>query len=207
MKWISSWIEGIIAAIIIGTIIEMILPEGSSKKYIKVVIGVYILFSIVSPAISKVTGEHFEVIDIDKYVEASNSDTYENLNKNQDIQIRNIYESSLKNDMKEKIQAKGYKVIEITLGIKNDEQYTLETINLVLKKDREEKEDNNSNSSVNQIKSVNEINIQVDNKKNNNETQTAKESREENISDQEQKELTQYLSSVYQIEEKKININ
>ena len=59
MGWVSNWIQGIIIAVVISTIVEMILPEGNSKKYIKVVIGVYILFSIVSPVISKVTGNSF----------------------------------------------------------------------------------------------------------------------------------------------------
>ena len=62
MEWVSGWIQGIIIAVIISTIIEMILPEGNSKKYIKVVIGVYILFSIVSPVISKVTGNSFNLL-------------------------------------------------------------------------------------------------------------------------------------------------
>ena len=44
MEWISDWVQGIIVAVIIVTIIEMILPNGNSKKYIKVVIGIYIIF-------------------------------------------------------------------------------------------------------------------------------------------------------------------
>ena len=86
MEWVSSWIQGIIIAVIISTIIEMILPEGNSKKYIKVVIGVYILFSIVSPVINKVTGTSFQVSDIfniDEYIEASSSNTYQNLEQSQ----------------------------------------------------------------------------------------------------------------------------
>ena len=38
MEWFSKWAEGIIIAVIVSTIIEMILPEGNSKKYIKVII-------------------------------------------------------------------------------------------------------------------------------------------------------------------------
>ena len=78
MEWVSGWIQGIIIAVIISTIIEMILPEGNSKKYIKVVIGVYILFSIVSPVISKVTGSSFnltDIIDLEEYIEASKSNS------------------------------------------------------------------------------------------------------------------------------------
>ena len=53
MNWISNWIQGIIIAVIIGTIIEMLLPEGNCKKYVKVVIGVYILFVIVTPIVNQ----------------------------------------------------------------------------------------------------------------------------------------------------------
>jgi len=35
MEFITSWVQGIIIAVIIGTIIEMLLPNGNSKKYIK----------------------------------------------------------------------------------------------------------------------------------------------------------------------------
>ena len=45
----SSWARGIVIAVVVSTIIEMILPNGSSKKYVKSVIGIYILFVIISP--------------------------------------------------------------------------------------------------------------------------------------------------------------
>ena len=50
----SSWAKSIILAVIVSTIIQMILPEGNNKKYIKTVIGLYILFTIISPIISNI---------------------------------------------------------------------------------------------------------------------------------------------------------
>ena len=96
MEWISGWIQGIIIAVIISTIIEMILPEGTSKKYIKIVIGVYILFSIISPVITKITGNNFnisEAFNLDEYIETSkNSGNIQNQLSNQnETQIKNIY--------------------------------------------------------------------------------------------------------------------
>ena len=44
----------IVIAVIISTIIEMILPSNKNKKYIQMVIGVYVLFNIISPIISLV---------------------------------------------------------------------------------------------------------------------------------------------------------
>ena len=53
----SSWARGIVIAVVVSTIIEMILPNGSSKKYVKSVIGIYILFVIISPVAKKITGK------------------------------------------------------------------------------------------------------------------------------------------------------
>ena len=52
VSFISSWVQGIIIAVIISTIIEMILPDGNIKKYVRTVIGTFIVFVIISPIIT-----------------------------------------------------------------------------------------------------------------------------------------------------------
>ena len=224
MGWVSNWIQGIIIAVVISTIVEMILPEGNSKKYIKVVIGVYILFSIVSPVISKVTGNSFQVSDIlniDEYIEASSSNTYQNLEQSQEQQIKEIYISSLKSDMKEKIEGKGYIVEDIILEVQDDEEYTINKITLDLKKqknnsNREDKLNNSINennvksaeaSTVNSIQEINKINITIGNKENTDERKSEEKTKKETLSNKEQNELKEYLSGVYEIEKQNININ
>ena len=51
IDYISSWAGQIITSVIIVTILEMILPNGNSKKYIKTIIGVYILYVMISPVL------------------------------------------------------------------------------------------------------------------------------------------------------------
>ena len=131
INWISNWAQGIIVAVIIGTIIEMVLPEGNCKKYVKVVIGIYILFSIISPVISKMTGKTLQVSDIlelDKYIEnVENNNLYGTLDKDNTNNIKEIYINSLKNDIKYKIEAKGYTVGNVELEVQKNEEYTLYT--------------------------------------------------------------------------------
>lgn len=196
MNWISNWIQGIIIAVIIGTIIEMLLPEGNCKKYVKVVIGVYILFSIISPVITKVTGSEFrvsDIYDINSYIEASTKSTQDYAEINKENQIKQIYETNLKKDMKQKIEEKGYKVKSIFLELANDEQYTLKKINISLSLKEQ-------NTEENDVKIVNEIQISV---ADNNENQTG----DVKISYKEQENLKTYLSSVYNLDKKDININ
>ena len=51
IQFLSSWAEQIVLAVIIATIIELILPQNKNKKYIQMVIGIYVLFNIISPII------------------------------------------------------------------------------------------------------------------------------------------------------------
>ncbi len=195
MNWISGWIQGIIIAVIIGTIIEMLLPDGNCKKYVKVVIGVYILFSIVSPVITKFTGNEFrvsDIYDINTYIEVSEKSSQENIENNQQNQIKQVYITNLKNDMKQKIQEKGYSVKSLTLEISNDEQYTLKKIFAQVSKRK--------NEENNEVKGVNEINITISNTTENIEEDIS-------ISTKEQNDLKAYLSGIYNLEEKNININ
>ena len=194
MNWISGWIQGIIIAVIIGTIIEMLLPDGNCKKYVKVVIGVYILFSIVSPVITKVTGNEFrvsDIYDINTYIEVSTKSSQENIENSQQNQIKQVYITNLKNDMKQKIQEKGYSVKSLTLEISNDEQYTLKKIFAQVSKRK--------NEENNEVKGVNEINITISNTTENIEVDIS-------ISTKEQNDLKAYLSGIYNLEEKNINI-
>lgn len=194
MNWISGWIQGIIIEVIIGTIIEMLLPDGNCKKYVKVVIGVYILFSIVSPVITKVTGNEFrvsDIYDINTYIEVSTKSSQENIENSQQNQIKQVYITNLKNDMKQKIQEKGYSVKSLTLEISNDEQYTLKKIFAQVSKRK--------NEENNEVKGVNEINITISNTTENIEEDIS-------ISTKEQNDLKAYLSGIYNLEEKNINI-
>lgn len=212
MEWVSGWIQGIIIAVIISTIIEMILPEGNSKKYIKVVIGVYILFSIVSPVISKVTGNSFnltDIIDLDEYIEASksNSSMQNQLENQNEEQIKEIYLSSIKNDIKEKIENKGYIVNSVEIEVEDDGQYTLKKIILEVEKKTETTSSNsNENESNNTVLEVNEVKINVSNTETN--TEEKKSTNKKNtISSQAKKELKEYLNGVYEISTKNIFIN
>ena len=194
ISWISSWAQGIIMSVIIGAIIEMILPEGNSKKYVKIVIGVYVLFTIISPVISKITGKTIQVSDIlelNKYIEETenNSKLYVTLDEDNSNNIKDIYESSLRNDIKAKVAAKGYNAKNIKLEIEDDEEYTLKKIDIEIYKNMEK-----------DIETIQNVDINISQKSTENDMQ-------EKLSEKDKRKLKDYLSGVYEIDEKNININ
>ena len=216
IEWISNWAGGIVVAVIIGTVIEMILPSGNSKKYIKVVIGIYVLFTIVSPVITKFTGETIEVsdiLDLDKYVEEAEDVGVQNTVQSNN-QIMEVYSSGIQEDLKAKIEAKGYMVNSIDIGIANDESYSITDITIDVEK--EEKVDGNemveneenmgeadSTNKVEPIENVNKVEISIAGDS----TNSNKDSNEDSLSNSEKKELKEYLSSVYEVNKNNIIIN
>ena len=153
------------------------------------------MFSIVSPVITKVTGNEFrvsDIYDINTYIEVSAKSSQENIENSQQNQIKQVYITNLKNDMKQKIQEKGYSVKSLTLEISNDEQYTLKKIFAQVSKRK--------NEENNEVKGVNEINITISNTTENIEGDIS-------ISTKEQNDLKAYLSGIYNLEKKNININ
>ena len=49
ISFLSSWVKNLCLALIVVSILEMILPNNKTKKYVKMVMGMYILFSIIEP--------------------------------------------------------------------------------------------------------------------------------------------------------------
>lgn len=215
IEWISNWAETIIIAVIIATIIEMILPESGSKKYVKVVIGIYILFTIVSPVISGFTGNSLAVsdaLDIDKYIEeVKEKEANQNLlDQENATTIRDIYIGNLKADIQNKLKGKGYEVTSIELDVGYDDNYTLNKITLWVTKEEENNTDENiTNEMVNEVTIVNEININISdtNVQNNTDNQNeTEENKKSNLSNSDKNKIKEYLSSVYEINEKNIVI-
>lgn len=207
IEWISTWAEQIIVAVIIATIIEMILPSGNNKKYIKAVIGVYVLFTIISPILGKITNVDLDNIDYEKYFnELDTSQTIsQSLTTNNDKSIEEIYASNLKQDMKFKLKELGYETenIYVNLELTDETNYgKIKEISLTLYKKKEDisSEENKTNNtiSVNKIEEV-KIGNTVTNKVN--------ITNKEELKNSDKNEIKEYLSSVYQVNKKNIKIN
>lgn len=167
IDWLKCWAQGIIIAVIIGTIIEMIVPEGNNKKYVKMVIGVYITFSIISPIITKITNKQvsFSLDDYKTYYKKTN--IYEELNNDfgtlNEIKLEELYIQKLKDDISEKLNQKGYKVNTINLKIKtaNNEEYGMIT-NMNIDLDVIVEEEKISNNNINKVV-INKVNVKENN--------------------------------------------
>lgn len=213
MSSFNSWIQGIIVAVVITTIIEMILPNGNNKKYVKMMLGVYVVFSIISPIINKITNNQFEltsIINIDKYkkefetMEAnSKSSTIEETNyKN----INSLYISSLEKDMKSKLKDKGYRLEKVQIDIENDGTYQIKKLKMKIVLEKNETKENNMNISIiNEIK-IDNIEIGRDNDSKIQQINSEEDDDSKSINYIEKRDIIKFISDTYGVNENKITI-
>lgn len=196
ITYISTWARQVILAVIIGIMLEMILSQNSkTTKYIKTVIGVYVMYAIIVPGINLINGKKidFSKFDYDQYL--TNSDIYskmeENINEIAESNFKESYELNLKQDIENKLNKMGFVVSSIKLEIELDEESeeygVIKEIKIGISK-KEDKSDDKKEISVNKI----EIGETVIN--------------ENNLSENEKNEIKTFLNQEYGIVYEKIII-
>lgn len=116
INFLSSWAEQVILAVIIATILELILPNSKNKKYVQMVIGVYVLFNIISPIIKNKEKLVFREIDLDKYITTSTKVEQSSM----DARLEKIYLDELENNIKSKFKNAGIEIIKCTIDAELD---------------------------------------------------------------------------------------
>lgn len=188
VDFLNTWTQRIIVVVIICTIIEMILPEGKNKKYIKTVAGIYVVFTIIGPIISKINTK--QSLNLEKFLKTKEQNVIEtSVNLDNNKYIEEVYKEKIGADIKNKIEALGYqaKLINLEIETKDEKTYgSILELNISLGP-KEEKEDN-------RIK----IDPVVIGK------ETVKE--ETKISPEEIEKIKKYLGEIYYLDKEKIII-
>lgn len=186
---ISSWARQVIVAVVIAILLEMILsPNSKTTKYIKTVIGIYVMYTIIAPGLNIIGGKNidFSNIDYEKYF--TNSEIYENMEDNiqkiEDNNFKESYELNLKQDIEKKLNKKGFIVSNIKIETELDEESenygSIKEIKIGISK----KDEDTQKKEI----SVNKVKIGED------------KAKENNLSEKEESEIREFLNQEYGID-------
>lgn len=193
ISFISTWLKDIVVLFILISIAELIMPKGNMKKYINMVIGLLIIFTIISP-FAKLLKLNFNLEQtVFNYSKENIFESKENneLSIQQEEQIKKIYKEKISNEISELIEEKtDYKVLDIVVGIiEKEESYgEIDYLDIVIGK--ETQTTSKSKIYVEKVKSV-EINSGP---------------KENNVSDGEYEELKELISNSYLVAKDRIII-
>lgn len=179
IEFLRNWSQQLIIVLMILIIIEMIIPSNSSyRKYIKVIFGIFLLYTIIFPILNVKA----EDIDIEKYLK--NEYKVENEKNvvntiNYDKQIEQTYKVKLKDSIEEFINEKGYEQIKFDVDLQYSQE-NIEINKIILKIKKQDTQEG-----------VGKIKIQSN----------------EKVSQDEIEKLTEEISNNYNIEKSKILIS
>ncbi len=191
IEFLRNWVEQIAITIIIVSIFELILPDGKLKKYIKIILGVYVVFCIISPFVdnSLYSFDKLDEIDLSDYVE--NATLAENTTVNQesmDLRLQELYIQELENNIEAQVQEYGYNMSKCDIDAdlnSSSENPGIHSIKLELQE-------------KGRISNIESVEINISNNTNIEEDQN---------NDQKTKELKKSLAEHYEIDEDIIKIS
>ena len=204
ITYISSWARQVIVSVVVAIILEMILsPDSKSTKYIKTVIGIYVVYAIIAPGLSLIGGNNLDFSNIDYENYFTNSAIYQNLESNvekiETDSFEETYKLNLKQDIENKLREKGFIVSNINLEVdleEDSEEYgEIKEIEISLSK----KQENKNQNAVNEI-SVNKIDV---GSSSNNVQKTESKS---SLTEGEEITIREFISGEYGIEKNSILI-
>lgn len=202
IEFLSSWTKGLGVTIVVVSILEMLLPNNKTKKYIRMVLGVFVIFNIISPLIQNKDKLDLSNLDIEDYTTVQTTSTV--TQTSMDERINKLYEEELEKDIIKKVQEKGYDVKSAKINTtRNDEQeWEINQIQLSIEKRKEPVKETETveNKIVTEIQKVKKVDTKI--------------SKEEKTSNQDKKvtntdiqNVKKFLIEEYGVNEKCLKIN
>lgn len=137
-------------------------------------------------------------MNIEKYLrtkEVSN----ESFEINNKFGIKEMYMSNLKVDIKSKIESKDFIVENIDIKISDDDEYRIEKLKIKISGKKENEKKENKSNVIGIVDTVEKISVSISNK-------VTKEEEEYTISKKDASALKEYISNMYDINQKEIYI-
>ena len=212
IEFMSAWIKGLGLAIVIVSILEMLLPNNKTKKYIRMVMGIYVLFTIVSPFIKHQDVFKAENFDLDEYTSTQTSTT---LNQSSmDERIQELYIQELEKDISKKLKEKGYETTscKVKAQISDEEEETKITkIKIKVQKSQEEvkpsEEKKIENKVVTEIQKIKPIDTSIQKQDENKKEENEAEDKKTKINRADIQNIKKFLIEEYGVNEKCLEIN
>ena len=205
IEFLSSWAKGIGVTIVIVSIFEMLLPNNNTKKYIRMVLGVYILFNIIAPVVKNKEVFNFDNFDLETG-QIKETSVVDQTSMNE--RIEELYEQEMVKDITKKLKEKGFEVTSarVYTQIGDSENETkINKIKLKIEKsdkkmETEEKQNTVENKIVTEVQKIKKVDTAIETNKN-------EENKRNSVTKEELQSIKKFLIEEYGVSEKCLEIN
>lgn len=202
IEFLSSWTKGLGVTIVIVSILEMLLPNNKTKKYIRMVLGVFVIFNIISPLIQNKEKLNLSNLEIENYTTVQTTSSVDQTSM--DERINKLYEEELEKDIRKKVEEKGYKVknAKISTTRNDDEEWEIKQIQLNIEKSQEPVKEVNEtveNKIVTEVQKIKKIDTKIQKEE--------EQKQETKITNADIQNVKKFLIEEYGVKEKCLKIN
>jgi len=198
IEFMSSWVKGLGLAIVVVSILEMLLPNNKTKKYIRMLMGIYILFTMISPFVSNQEIFHANNLNIEEYMTTQTSTTINQ--SSMDERIKELYMQELEKDITKKLKEKGYAVTNCKVKAKiadNEEDTQIIKIKMNVQKSKENQQEQSiENQIVTEIQKIKPI-----------DTSSKEKGKSTKVNKSDIQNIKKFLIEEYGVNEKCLEIN
>ncbi|TKI55969.1 stage III sporulation protein AF [Brevibacillus antibioticus] len=170
MTWLTLWLKKIILLVLLAAFLDLILPNTTLQRYVKMVMGLILLLTIISPVFSLFSLSQEDLaFRLDRYQQELNKPASaewkritDKLLGQQNQQITAYVQSQVASSVKASVKEQYGVTVEdvtITLNKQNPEQPTLERIELLV--GDANKEEQKGQSTIEPIKPVQPVEITI----------------------------------------------
>ena len=207
IDFFSSWAKGIGVTVLIISIFEMVLPNNNSKKYIRMVLGIYLIFNIVSPLIKNKDILNVNNINLNETTINTSSEEVDQTSMNK--RIKKLYEQELEKDITKKLKEKGYEVkfcsVSTQVSTNEDEETKINKIKVNIDKinnTSKTEEKNTESKIVTEIQKIKKIDTNIEDHNEEKEKQDNK-----NITKSDIQNIKKFLIDEYGVDENCLEIS
>ena len=120
MEWLRDWIMQIAGIIVLGAVCDMVLNEGVMKKYVKMVMGLVLIFAIIQPIVKET--HDFTEFKLPQPTQVHAAELKNRLGEKERETLLNLYRQKLSKSIENEIYTKwkSYATVDVTVE-ENDE--------------------------------------------------------------------------------------
>jgi len=212
IEWLREWIQNIIVIVLLATFADLLLPNSNMQKYAKMVFGLLVILTIISPVLSVFdqfsTNKFMQQLEQELNVKETNAMQMDQIKSNQEKAFREKIVQQVEQAMTEQLQvllAKKLhlhlKNISLTVNIVGGE-WDIANIALTVGKSLENKQ---ADVSSNEIETVKVVSIQLDQNGNNNKKKQHND-KDQDEPGQIEKQVMELIKEEWGIAEEKITV-
>lgn len=166
MEMIKAWVRDLVILVIFASMLEMLLPNGSLKKYVKLVIGFFMMLAILNPILSLFRADYtafypFNTLPNGKSQQAMIQQEGAKIQKANEMLAVNTYQSQLEQQIRALILTQG-EVEDAQVQVTAGENGTIEAVQIGLELVNSEGKEQTSSNSSTKVDTVRPVKIQID---------------------------------------------